>query len=372
MTFFGESINMKWKHEEWNIKQLFDLYEKGKIDLAPDYQRNPIWTTIAQKRLIDTILAPRPMPNFFLRHLGKGNYEMVDGQQRARTIIGFIRNQITSSNGTAFFKLEELDRKGLLRYPLNITLLTELGPGEDIERFYTLVNSSGLRLNTPEIRKAKYHDTRFLALAQSLASSQELASLGLFGQGTIKRMNDVELVSELLALLKYGIGEKKANVEKLYEKDIDEKEEQTLRQEFTHVVGILCVLDKFYRLAKTRYKQRADLYTMFHFIHSHASLSQKTFQVYYNILLTIAPHIRPSQDKCDPLRDYARNCVSQSHSETARRERNNFLCDLLRNDTFTANETQEEIIKFLQLPYELVKHQEAWTIKCSLIEEEQS
>lgn len=297
---------------------------------------------------------------------------MVDGQQRARTTIGFIRGQITSSDGSTFDKLEKSKSAEVLSYPLNITLLTKLEKGEDIEKFYSLVNATGLRLNTPEIRKAKYHDTRFLVLAQSLAASKELTSLGLFGQGTVKRMNDVELVSELLALLKYGIGEKKENVDTLYEKDISEEDERTLRLAFNHVVGVLCRLNDFYPLAKTRYKQRADLYTLFHFIHSHDCLSQDTFRAYYNILLNIAPHIRPSQEKCDPLRDYARNCVSQSNSETARKERHSFFCELLRNDTSTANETQVETIKFLQLSYNLIEFEGAWAIQCPLVEGEES
>lgn len=358
---------MNWKHENWTVQKLIDLYEDGKIDLAPDYQRNPIWTTKAQKQLVDTILMPQPMPNFFLRHRGGGKYEMVDGQQRARTIIGFIRGQITSSDGSTFDKLEKSKSAEVLSYPLNITLLTKLEKGEDIEKFYSLVNATGLRLNTPEIRKAKYHDTRFLVLAQSLAASKELTSLGLFGQGTIKRMNDVELVSELLALLKYGIGEKKENVDTLYEKDISEEEERTLRLAFNHVVGVLCRFNDFYPLSKTRYKQRADLYTLFHFIHSHNELEFDSFQAYYNVLVTIGPHIRPSQEKCDPLRDYARNCVSQSNSEPARRARNRFFCELLRNKDCTPNGTQMAIIKYLALPYELVEYEGAWTINCPAI-----
>lgn len=356
---------MQWKHEEWSIQKLVKLYEDEKINLSPEYQRNPIWTSKAQKILIDTILAPQPMPNFFLRYLANEKYEMVDGQQRARTIIGFLRGYITSSDGLSFDKLKKEDSDAVLEYPLNITLLTELEKDESIEMFYYLVNSSGLRLNTPEIRKAKYHETRFLALAQSLAASPAFSSLELFSHATVRRMNDVELVSELLALLKHGICEKKVNVERLYEKDIDEEEEHELRLAFDHVVGVLCSYNDVYPLSKTRYKQRADLYTVFDFINRHNNISTDAFSYYYNVLLAIAPHIRPSQEKCDPLREYAINCVSQSNSESARKERSQFFNELLRNSSSTANETQQSIIHYLNLQHDLVKVAGAWTISCS-------
>ncbi len=363
---------MEWIHEEWSIKKLIELFDADKINLSPDYQRNPIWTTKAQRSLVDTILQPSPMPNFFLLRLDDGKYEMVDGQQRARTIIGFLRSQIPSSSGQTLNDIAaDSDRGDAVRnYPLNITVLTELGGEESIEMFYSLVNSSGLRLNIPEIRKAKYYDTRFLELANSLATSAGFSSLGLFGSGTISRMNDIELVSELLALLKCGIGEKKTDVDRLFDNDINQDEIDTLRQAFDHVVGILCHLNDHYPISKTRYKQRADLYTVFEFISSHADLTVAAFDRYYDVLLNIDPHIRPSQEKCDPLRDYARNCVSQSHTENARKERSSFLRELLRNDTSTANGSQTAIIRFLQLPADLVEIEGAWTLDCPVVKKE--
>ena len=182
---------MKWFHQTWDVKRLLTLYDSGKINLSPEYQRNPIWTSKSQKLLIDTILSPQPMPNFFLLERSADEYEMVDGQQRTRSIIDFRNGYITSSSGV---KYDKLAGSTFINYKLNITLITSLDDGESIEDFYTLVNSSGLRLNVPEIRKAKYYDTRFLALCTEMAALEKFANLGLFGTTTIGRMNDVELV----------------------------------------------------------------------------------------------------------------------------------------------------------------------------------
>ena len=189
---------MDWNHETWKIKELLDLYFEGKIKLSPDYQRNDIWASKAQKKLIDTILKPQPLPNFFLLKIDDDQYEyeMVDGQQRTRTIISFFKWQITSSNAENF---DSVNKESFLKYSLDITLITKLDEDEIIEEYYTLVNTSGLRLSTPEIRKAKYYDTKYLGLSSTLAASKPFSDFGLFSSGTKIRMNDVELVYELLA-----------------------------------------------------------------------------------------------------------------------------------------------------------------------------
>ena len=350
---------MIWKQENWPIKKLVDLYKNKKINLSPDYQRNSIWTVKAQKQLIDTILTPQPIPNFFLLKIENDRYEVVDGQQRARTFISFLANLIPSSKGVNFQELPE--KTSFLDYPLNITIILELAAGEVVEDFYTLVNSSGLRLNVPEIRKAKYYDTKFLELATTLAASPGFVTLDLFGSGTINRMNDIELVSELLGLLHSGIADKKNTIEKLYNEDITEEISNKLRSDFNRIVGILGHMNKLYPIKKTRYKQRADLYSLFAFIFKH-NLNHESFDKYYKILLLIEPHIRPTQDRCDSLRDYARNCVSQSNGLIAREARAKFLNDLLRGNDSTPNETQMDVMRFLELPDSLIEISGAWTV----------
>jgi hypothetical protein len=358
----GEGIVI-WKHDEWTIKNLLRLCNSGKMDLSPDYQRNPIWTAKAQRLLIDTILRPEPIPNFFVRRLGNAKYEMVDGQQRARSILAFYRGQISTSDGKKF---EELGSEPeFLNYPLNVTLITRLAKGEEIERFYALVNSSGLRLNTPELRKAKYYDTTFLALCNELANSESFSSLGLFGSGTVTRMNDVELVSELVALLKFGVSEKKVRVEQLYEEDISNSEKRALYTSFQRVTNMLQVMDAAHPLKKTRFKQRADLYTLFAFISLHIDLDGNAFRQYYRVLLEVAPGIRPTQEDCIPLRDYARNCVSQSNSENARQDRLRFLEQLLRNSESEPNETQKAVAEFLDVKADLIEIGGAWALSVS-------
>jgi hypothetical protein len=68
----------------------------GALELNPNFQRRPVWKKGAKSYLIDTILRGLPMPIIFLRDLRadlktfKAKRDVVDGQQRIRTILSFI------------------------------------------------------------------------------------------------------------------------------------------------------------------------------------------------------------------------------------------------------------------------------------------
>lgn len=353
---------MKFKHTEWTIRELTEMYANDKIILSPDYQRNYIWTSKDQSKLINTILKHQPIPNFFLMKKHNEKFEMVDGQQRARTIIGFLNGIITDLDKQEFSSQKYPN--DFLDYPLSITIITELEKDEEIEEFYALVNSSGRNLNNPEISKAKYYDTKFLELCTKLANSEMFSSLNIFTNKAMERINDIEYIGELIALLKFGLTDKKNKVAELFENDLARCEVISLTEKFNKVIEVIKELDRYQQFQKTRYRQHADFYSLFYFIHSNIGLSIDTFTKYYDILLDIAPSISPSNYDCAPLQYYARNCVTQSNGKTARSERNSFLNNLLRNPDPKPNKTQEDIIIYLKLDNskELIKIEDMWTL----------
>ncbi|HEY6435537.1 MAG TPA: DUF262 domain-containing protein, partial [Ignavibacteriaceae bacterium] len=107
---------MDYYAKEISIKELYNLIETQKIDLNPSYQRNFIWSPDNQKELIDTILNSYPLPNFFLYQKSDDSYEMVDGQQRSKTIYRFIKGDITSSKAFGKKNFEQIDKVKFLNY----------------------------------------------------------------------------------------------------------------------------------------------------------------------------------------------------------------------------------------------------------------
>jgi hypothetical protein len=321
------------------------VFKSEKLDLSPPYQRNFIWSTADQQTLIDSIDKKIPIPNFFILEIGKGKYEMVDGQQRSRTIISFINQVFKDFKGKYYSEKAHPDFFDF-SFPLTIIHDTE---GESIEKFYALVNKTGMHLNKPEVRKADFYSTKLLTLVNEIAESKKLLELKLFTEATLKRMNDKEFISELLVLIKDGHVDKKGHLDEYFKNDITDDSYLTLKRKFNYVIDKVNILNTTYPINKTRYKQRNDFYTLFDFIMKYTPYDESELIHFYRLLVLIGVDIKPTQEKCDPLREYARNCVTQSNSKSARDNRLVFFQMLLTNSVNNPNSIQEQIMDFYGL-----------------------
>ncbi|MFM2161963.1 MAG: hypothetical protein RLZZ383_1475 [Pseudomonadota bacterium] len=68
--------------------------EKGRILLAPDFQRGFVWDAKKQSRLIESILLRIPMPVFYLAEDAEGRLIAVDGVQRLTTLARFLGGEL--------------------------------------------------------------------------------------------------------------------------------------------------------------------------------------------------------------------------------------------------------------------------------------
>ena len=363
---------MDFKTDTWPIRKLIDLHEAGHLNLSPPYQRNPIWTLKAQQKLMESILAGKPIPNFFLRKTGRSSYEMIDGQQRARTIIGYWKNLITDHENLTYEKriAQSPNRRQVetrfLDYNLTITIVTKIHDNESIEEYYALLNSSGLRLNRPELKKAEYFSTNFLKLVLECTEDQILQSLRLFTDASTARMNDVDFVSELIALMRFGISDKKEKVDQLYEDDITLEELKSLKKAFGLQMEIFNKLNHVSPIVRTRYKQKSDFYSLFYFYWTVRDVQVSTLEHFYRILVKIGPHIRPSQTECEPFREYAHHCVTQSNSKLARLARHEILVGLFLNKQSKPTTVQDAVLEYFQLEStDLVSTDGFWTLDAS-------
>jgi len=350
-----EVINPRFTTEKWPIRKLIDLHTANQINLSPHYQRNSIWSLASQRSLIDTILAGNAMPNFFVRAITPNRWEMVDGQQRSRSILGYWKGEF--SDRSRFMLTDAIKSEGrnsravnsFSDYLLSVTILDGSYTNKEVEDFYVLVNSSGLRLNRPELFKAEYYSTKFLKLATELAGLPLFESLSLFSEKSSERMNDIDFISELLALIEFGFTDKKEKVDSLYHTDITEIKYIELKQQAVHTFGRLLLLNELTPLNRTRFKQKGDFYTLFGFANRNPQLSCFALANCYKTILRLSPHIRPSQEHCDPLMDYAVNCVTQSNSKKAREGRDKLFRDLFLNLESVPNATQSAVAEFLEL-----------------------
>jgi hypothetical protein len=344
---------MKFRIEVWSIEQLKEKYDKGKLNLNPPYQRKFIWSLNDQQTLIQSILKGYAIPNIFLFEYKVGFFEMVDGQQRTRTILGYIENQFKTSSGIFY---NQLENKAILnQYVIPVTIIEKIEKNEFIEEFYSLVNKSGIHLNRPELKKAEYFDTKFLKLITELSNNENFQSLNLFTETTSKRMNDVDFISELVTYLIEGISDKKIKVDKVFENDISDEKYDKLKLRFESILSVFSLFDSIFPIKKTRYKQRNDLYTLFGFIDNNLTLKLDTLEYFYRLLLKFNDHINPSNEKCEPFQLYAFHCISQSNSKNAREERLKIISDIFLNNNKKPNKYQKSILNYFELKIDDLK-----------------
>ena len=75
--------------EGWN--------DKGELTLAPKFQRRDVWSDKARSYLVDTIVRGKPIPKIYMRQETNATTrrtvrEIVDGQQRLRTVLSFLKD----------------------------------------------------------------------------------------------------------------------------------------------------------------------------------------------------------------------------------------------------------------------------------------
>jgi hypothetical protein len=334
---------MKFIITKWSIKKLYDTFKKGQLNLTPVYQRNFIWSIKDQQYLIQSLQKKNAIPNFFFLQKDKKKLEIVDGQQRSRTIISFIDKQFKDIKGRNFDGDQDF-----LSYEFPVTIITDL-EGESIERFYAIVNRTGIHLNKPEVRTAEFYDTNYLKLVNDIVKSPQFKNLGIFSDASLKRMNDIEYVAELVVLIKDGHVDKKDNMDDYFKSDLSTEDCTSIKSKLNDVLTKINLFNKIFPISDTRYKQKNDFYTLVDFLSTHTELSISTLQYFYKILVLIGKDIRPTQENCEPFKEYALNCVTQSNSKTSRANRLKFFNELFINNGEKLNPEQLKINSFYGL-----------------------
>lgn len=159
---------MQMNKKPWAIPTVCTL--ETKIDPTPDYQRPPAWSLKQKQLLMDTILRGYDIPKFYWRKVKRDDgiiYEVIDGQQRLRTIWEFRKGEFALSrdadsiNGqkVAGLKFTQLPPELLLAfdtYQLDVVEITaEAAPDDDDEvRDMFLRLQNGTTLKAQEKRNA--------------------------------------------------------------------------------------------------------------------------------------------------------------------------------------------------------------------------
>ena len=83
------------------IQDLLNFYRDKTFNINPWYQRRSVWSEPQKAYLINTIFEGMPVPSLYIRHqidvdAEKSIKEVVDGQQRIRSIISYRNDEFAA------------------------------------------------------------------------------------------------------------------------------------------------------------------------------------------------------------------------------------------------------------------------------------
>jgi hypothetical protein len=252
---------------EKNSYPIVDFLEwkrEGRLDLNPPYQRRQVWNPRLKSKLMDSILRGYPIPLIFLHNRldvakSRNIRQVVDGQQRLRTILSFLdpdciedkdewdtftvlRSHNSEFYGLPFDQFPDDTRERILQTPLSVNVLP--GDVDDVTvlQIFQRINSTGLKLNAQELRNATFFgEFKDFSYSLSYDQHQRWISWGLFDRQKLGQMLEVEFTSDLLGLMLDGVQARtKPTIDRIYKKyDPDLPHQPELLAKFTDTFDFL-------------------------------------------------------------------------------------------------------------------------------------
>lgn len=260
-----------------NVAWFKQAHERKELEMKPPFQRNPVWVTRQKSYLIDTILNKYPIPEIYMQEVtdenGNARYIIIDGQQRIRSIIDFMsgnfpldEKESPEFNGAYFDDLTPEQKKEFFKYNFVVRVLPDINEVE-LRAIFQRLNKNVVALNKQELRQATYSGT-FIKLMNNISDKEVFGKIGLFTPNDVRRMLDVEYLSELTIAFLNGQQNKKDKLDtyyQIYEESFDD--EGFVKDTYDCVLGeIIKILPD---IAQTRWSKKTDFYTLFSVFASH-------------------------------------------------------------------------------------------------------
>lgn len=273
----------------YKVSDFISWAKASTLVLSPSFQRRSVWPAGAKSYLIDTIVRGLPIPIIFLREQKtdldslEPRREVVDGQQRIRTILSFIQPSLIKGfdpekdgfkikkahnkdlADTAFKDLPPGVRQSILDYQFSVHVLPSSVDDREVLQIFARMNSTGLKLNPQELRNAAFFgEMKTSMYAISAEQLPRWRKWRVLTEAQISRMGEVEITSEFAQLMIKGIvGKTQKALDSLY-KEFDDKWDECseVERRFRHCMD---EIDNTVGsdLANTSFKNRAAFHGLF-------------------------------------------------------------------------------------------------------------
>lgn len=276
----------------FKVVDFISWVRQGQLHLSPEFQRRSVWKEGAKSYLIDTIIRGFPIPIIFLRERESDlktlepKRDVIDGQQRLRTLIAYILPDIAPSvlkdydttkdvftvknehnseiSGKSFDELSDDEKQNILQYEISVQIVPSSIDDRDIYSIFRRLNSTNFNLKGQELRNSQYFGL-FKTSQYNLAGEQlnRWRKWKTFSDEEIARMDEVELTSELsMAISERKISGKSAKkLDSYYSThDITYKNKSIVEKRFRVTMDFI---DKNFKKEDTEFLHKRMFYTFF-------------------------------------------------------------------------------------------------------------
>jgi hypothetical protein len=277
---------VRYSSSEQMVTWFRDEYRKGTLTIKPPYQRKPVWGARQKCYLIESILLGMPIPEIYIQRVvssdGDVQFALVDGQQRIRTVLQFIgaesdpkeqehnrfaldklRNDSPWKNYT-FATLPDEQKTEFYSYVFSVRFL-KTNSDQEVREVFRRLNEFQSELKPQELRNAVYSGP-FVGLSEQLAEDEYWAVNRIVSALQIRRMNDIEFISELLIGAMHGPqGGSAKDINSYYEQFENYEDEFPSQREVKKLFNdTLETIQKILpNIKDTRWSNKTDFYSLF-------------------------------------------------------------------------------------------------------------
>ena len=277
---------------QYSVADFMKWQQDGTLNLKPAFQRRSVWKAGAKSYFIDTVVRGLPVPIIYLRQRldlsSKTTIrEVVDGQQRLRTIFSYVNpgllpdydvnhDKFEIKNihngdifGMDFDELSDHYRTRILDYEFSTHVLPAGAGDREILEIFARLNATGEKLNHQELRNAAYFgELKTLLYSLSLEQLERWTQWNIFSDNDVARMKEVELTSDLAINMLSGLtGKSQPRINEYYQTFDDEfLYKKELRTRFQHTMDqIDDLIGK--EISETVYTSEVHFFSLFLFIY---------------------------------------------------------------------------------------------------------
>jgi hypothetical protein len=279
-------MTMNYDSSTQTISWFHDRYREGSLTISPRYQRKPVWAARQKCYLIESILLALPVPEIFVQQKttpeGETTFAIVDGQQRIRSVLQFIGSEVDPGEQEYNkFKLDKLkptspwrdrgfadlsddQKRTFFGYRFVVRYLNT-DSDDEVRDMFKRLNKFLTPLTPQELRNATYAGP-FVQLVQTLADNEYWAENKIVTASSIRRMGDIQFVSELLIGVMHGPqGGSSTIIDGYYNQYEDYEDEFPSQRRAERLFGTTLgtVQSVLPEIKQTRWGNKTDFYTLF-------------------------------------------------------------------------------------------------------------